>query len=397
MPQLVRRFMARNSRLYTEIGIRGDDWIRVDGSRAGWVLYGPYIYLPAGTYEATVKFDPAIAPEGSAILDVSADVGRHIITTRNVDAEQLLDEGMNASLAFSCADPMPNVEVRLSCPTEFVAAVQSVEICGEFTPCGEADGFTTADLPPVDVRNEVSQGRNPYDGYRRSVGLATPEIRERLKRDLDLDEALQLSTDRTIVGEHNLVNIFMLIKLFVPRLPFGHIVEFGSFRGGSAILMAFLAQKFLPNAQVLAFDTFSGMPTTDKSIDFHNAGGYHEVDLAELRQYVEEIGLRNLHFVQGKFEDTASYALKELQRVALCHIDCDIRSAVQSAYDTTRPYMVPGGYWVFDDPLQPGCLGATEAVEDLLIRRDALNAEQVWPHPVFREPFDKRLPGPAPD
>ena len=53
--------------------------------------------------------------------------------------------------------------------------------------------------------------------------------------------------------------------------------------------MAFLAQKFLPNAQVLAFDTFSGMPTTDKSIDLHNAGDFREVDLAELRQYAEYI------------------------------------------------------------------------------------------------------------
>jgi hypothetical protein len=37
--------------------------------------------------------------------------------------------------------------------------------------------------------------------------------------------------------------------------------------------------------------------------------------------------------------------------------------------------------------LQPTCLGAIEAVEDLLIRRDSLNAEQVWPHLVFRAPF----------
>ena len=207
--------------------------------------------------------------------------------------------------------------------------------------------------------------------------------------DYDFQEALQLSGGRTIVDENNFANIFILIKLFIPRLPFGHIAEFGSFKGGSAIFMALLAQKFLPNAQILAFDTFSGMPPTDKAVDLHNAGDFQGVDLTELRQYVEEIGLRNLHFVKGKFEDTASQVVKELQMLTLCHIDCDIRSAIQSAYDTTRPYMVPGGYWVFDDPLRPTCLGATEAVEDLLIRRDALNAEQVWPHLVFREPFEK--------
>jgi len=390
MPKMFRRFLANDPRLFTGIGTREQNRIRVDGSRTGTILYGPYMLLFPGQYEAKVTFDPAILPQGSATLDVSVDAGRTVLATRTLDAERLQEEGMRASLKFSGGDLMRRTEIRLLCGSAFIAAVHSVEVCGEFSHCEEGEGITIADLPPVDVRNEVLKGRNPYDGYQRSLALDRPEIAERLKRDFDFEEALQLSRGRTIVVENNLANIFMLMKLFVPRLPFGHIVEFGSFRGGSAIFMAFLAQKFLPNAQVLAFDTFSGMPATDKSIDFHNAGDFCEVDLAELRQYVEEIGLRNLHFVEGKFEDTASPALKEFQRVALCHIDCDIRSAIQSAYDTTQPYTVPGGYWVFDDPLQPTCLGATEAVEDLLIKRDSLNAEQVWPHLVFREPFEKK-------
>jgi hypothetical protein len=297
---------------------------------------------------------------------------------------------MSASVAFSFADPMPNVEVRLFCPTEFVAAIKSIEISGKSTCSGGSGSFTIRDLPPVDVRNEICRGRNPYDGYQRGVGIVIPQVAQKLKLDYDFQQGVDLAWGRTIVSENHLANIFMLIKLFVPRLPFGHIVEFGSFNGGSAVFMAFLAQKFLPNTRVLAFDTFSGMPPTDKAIDLHNAGDFRGVDLSELRGYVEEIGLRNLHFVQGKFEDTASHAVKELKRVAFCHIDCDVRSAVQCAYDATRPYMVPGGYWAFDDPLQPTCLGAMEAVEDLLIRRDRLNAEQASPHLVFREPFEKK-------
>ena len=392
MPKMSRRFGANDPRLLTGIGIRERNRIRVDGSRAGPMLYGPYILLFPGHYEATVKFDPTVMPKGSATMDVCVDTGRKVLATRTLEAEQFRDEGMSASLAFSSADPMRRTEIRLLCRSEFVAAVQSVEICGEFTPSLDGDGFTVSDLPRVDVRNEVYRGRNPYEGYQRGQGLVIPGIAENLKMDFDFQETLQLSGGRTIVDENNLANIFMLIKLFVPRLSFGHIAEFGSFKGGSAIFMALLAQKFLPNAQILAFDTFSGMPLTDKAVDLHNAGDFQGVDLPELRQYVEEIGLRNLHFVQGKFEDTAPKVVQEIQRFALCHIDCDIRSAIQSAYDTTRPYMVPGGYWVFDDPLKPTCLGATEAVEDLLIRRDLLNAEQVWPHLVFREPFDKKWP-----
>jgi hypothetical protein len=48
--------------------------------------------------------------------------------------------------------------------------------------------------------------------------------------------------------------------------------------------------------------------------------------------------------------------------------------------------MVSGGYWVFDDPMVSDCLGAAEAMEDLLIRRDGLNSEQVFSHYVFRQP-----------
>ncbi len=46
--------------------------------------------------------------------------------------------------------------------------------------------------------------------------------------------------------------------------------------------------------------------------------------------------------------------------------------------------MVEGGYIVFDDATLSSCLGATEVVEDLVIRRDGLNSEQIFPHFVFR-------------
>src|SRR6202030_3192387 len=124
--------------------------------------------------------------------------------------------------------------------------------------------------------------------------------------------------------------------------------------------------------QVIGFDTFRGMPATDGAVDAHRPGGFADVDITELREYVDWLGLKNLTFVQGYFEESAAAVLQQQQRIALCHIDCDIRSAVAYAYDVTRPYMLPGGYWIFDDPFVADCVGAAEAVEDLLIRRDGL-------------------------
>jgi hypothetical protein len=42
--------------------------------------------------------------------------------------------------------------------------------------------------------------------------------------------------------------------------------------------------------------------------------------------------------------------------------------------------------FVFDDPLVSSCLGAFEVIESLVIRRDGLYAEQVYPHLVYRTP-----------
>jgi hypothetical protein len=56
------------------------------------------------------------------------------------------------------------------------------------------------------------------------------------------------------------------------KLPPGHIIEYGSYRCGSAFFMAALAAKFLPDTLVYALDTYTGMPTTDISIDAHQRG-----------------------------------------------------------------------------------------------------------------------------
>ena len=45
--------------------------------------------------------------------------------------------------------------------------------------------------------------------------------------------------------------------------------------------------------------------------------------------------------------------------------------------------MTKGGYLVYDDADYLTCLGATEAVEELIRDRN-MHCEQIWPHFVFR-------------
>jgi len=230
----------------------------------------------------------------------------------------------------------------------------------------------------------IRQGRNVYEGYQRGWGLQFGGLREKVIGDPLYKEAFAAARDRTIMSEENRMNIFLLLRFFLDKIPFGHIVEYGSYRGGSAIFMAYVVQKLYPGMKVFALDSFEGMPQTDKDVDAHNAGDFSDVDINKLQARVDELKLDNLVLVKGFFENTNDSVMEQAGKISLAHIDCDIAPAVKYSYEGVRPFMVDGGYMVFDDATVSSCIGATEVVEDLLIRRDGLNSEQIWPHFVFR-------------
>jgi hypothetical protein len=126
------------------------------------------------------------------------------------------------------------------------------------------------------------------------------------------------------------------------------------------------------------------MPTSDATIDAHSKGDFADVDLGEIRAAIGKARLSNLALVPGTFEATAPGVMQRIGRVALAHLDSVIYSAIATAYDAVRQHMVRGGYLVFDDATVSSCLGATEAVEELVVRRDGLHAEQIFPQFVFR-------------
>lgn len=227
-------------------------------------------------------------------------------------------------------------------------------------------------------------GRSLADGYARGWGLQYGNLRKKVFADPLYIEAMHLARGRTVQETDRRANLFLLLKFYIPQLPAGDIIEFGSFRGGSAIFMAKVSLDLGLPSQIWALDTFTGMPTTDKSVDAHSTGDFRGTNLEALKAYTAECGLNNLHWVQGLFEDTCAGVLAKSRRMILAHIDCDIRSGVQYSYNIIKQHMENGGYIVFDDATTSSCLGATEVVETDVIRRDGLNCEQIYPHFVFR-------------
>jgi hypothetical protein len=244
-------------------------------------------------------------------------------------------------------------------------------------------------LPDVPyISNKFRLGRNIYEGYQRGTFLENGYLRERIGADPDFQDAIGYASDRTLVTPDRLMNLFLLLKFFLPRLPPGDIVEFGSYRGGSAFFLARLAVKFLPETRIFGLDTFAGMPATDPSVDAHSEGQFADSSIEEVLAAKAHHSLGNLEFVKGLFQDTAPALLERAKPLVLTHIDCDIYNAVKYSYLVCKPHMMPMGYYVFDDATAASCIGATEAVEECVIREDGLHAEQIFPHFVFRHPAD---------
>ncbi|MFL2783306.1 MAG: TylF/MycF/NovP-related O-methyltransferase [Rhodospirillales bacterium] len=245
-----------------------------------------------------------------------------------------------------------------------------------------------------DMPRDLRKGREIFDGYVRGCGLKYGNIRELCNLDPLFQYAFEKATSpspngkpRTIVTPLNLMNIFTILRMNLSNSPFnGHIVEFGSLRGGSAIFMAIVAKELIPDAKVFSFDSFRGFPSTNPEVDAYREGSFEEVDVKELENYTLNLGLSNLNFIEGPFEETVPETLAKLEKISLVHIDCDIYDAVAFAYENAKPFLTKDAYLIFDDPLVPTCIGAFEAVEEYLIRRDKLHAEQIFPHLVFRSP-----------
>lgn len=235
---------------------------------------------------------------------------------------------------------------------------------------------------------QLDRGRAIQLGHLRGWGLEYGTLAEEIGRQHDFRDAMQLAMTRgSLLTPAKLMNLYLLIKYGLPQLKAGDIVEFGSYKGGSAIFMASLLRSQGSSARVFALDTYAGMPETDAVRDLHHKGDFIDTNIDEFRSAIRSNGLEAwVTPVQGVFSDTFPSLVADGRKIALAHVDCDIYDGVKYAINESKPHMVADGYIVFDDPLHGSCLGAMQAIEETLLHEDRLFSEQMYPHPVYRYP-----------
>jgi len=244
------------------------------------------------------------------------------------------------------------------------------------------------------MANVVAGGRSAYEGYQRGWGLEFGTLMDDLWRDPLFRMAYRTVRGdgriASLVSVQRLANLFLIIKFFFARLDSQDIVEFGSYRGGSAVFMGLLLRELYPNARLYALDTFEGMPDT-AAVDLHGSGDFKDSSLARTKAATSELGLTNIEYVQGLVEDTIPPLFERAGPFGLAHIDLDIYEPIVFSQEAVWPRMTEGGYVIYDDATVSSCIGATQAVEEM-IRTRGVHSEQIFPHFVFRAGLNDAAP-----
>jgi predicted O-methyltransferase YrrM len=158
----------------------------------------------------------------------------------------------------------------------------------------------------------------------------------------------------------------------------GDIIEFGTFRGGSAGIML---QEMSSEKTLHLCDSFEGMPEVVQEDNFHKKGDFSGTSESVVRNGLLHLG-DNFEMHVGYFAKTISDLEKRVSlRFALAHIDVDLFESVRDCLAYCYPRMTTGGIIILDDYGAPTCLGAREATDKFF----ADKLEQVVPlsHPAW--------------
>lgn len=235
-----------------------------------------------------------------------------------------------------------------------------------------------------DLSTSLVKGRNVMAGTARAWGLQFGKLGTALESDPVYQASFNLVKEHTLLLPLHLQNLFMILKYGIKNRE-GDIIEFGSYRCGTAIFLAKVARELGYTGTIYALDTFEGIPKANAAIDFHMKGDFRELSFQALGEVIRELGLTNLVLVKGLFEETLPKLLPTMKKVVLAHIDCDVDASTRYAILAIEKQMDAQGYMIVDDVAAPSCLGVLQAVEETLQKR-GFHAEQAYPHFVYRVP-----------
>ena len=171
----------------------------------------------------------------------------------------------------------------------------------------------------------------------------------------------------------------------------GDIFELGVYKAASLVRLATFRQvlEHELSRKVVAFDAFGKFPRSSLSMesdrkfidDFERQSG-DGLSKTDVESLLKEKPFINYELVEGNVMETLSEYLVRFPatRIALLHLDMDVKEPTEYALDLLFDRVVPGGLIIFDD--YSTVAGETDAV-DVFIQKHRLQIQKL---PFYKIP-----------
>lgn len=138
----------------------------------------------------------------------------------------------------------------------------------------------------------------------------------------------------------------------------GYAAEFGVFSGGSLEIIA----RFNPGKEIIAVDSFSGMPPITEGVDYHKEGDFDGVPFQAINGYFKMM-YPNVRIVKGFIPQVFEF-FDEHTRFCFSHIDLDLYQSIKDTLDFVLPRTTEGGIILLDDYKVRSTPGCEKAIND---------------------------------
>lgn len=139
------------------------------------------------------------------------------------------------------------------------------------------------------------------------------------------------------------VHLAQAVRSLAARSPGTTLVEFGTYRGGTAFLLGHMRQALEMPCRVLTFDTFDGFPPPRSSLDIYRSSGSEFRNLEAVRRVLSTV---DVQVVPGDIYETCERLRDE--QIGLAFFDTDNYSATKQALEVCKSRLVVGGFLAFD-------------------------------------------------
>jgi O-methyltransferase len=166
-----------------------------------------------------------------------------------------------------------------------------------------------------------------------------------------------IAVPRTVVSPDRCYVLYILLKQALNIDA--DVVECGVYKGGTAAMIARIMAESTGSKKLYLFDTFSGMPETDKESDLPMEGDFADTSAEDVERFVNEPEIAVIK--KGLIPET--FVGLESRRFAFAHIDVVIYKSVIDSLKFIWPRLLSGGFIVLDDYGFASCAGARQAVD----------------------------------